>query len=71
MKLVKQYLKYHMIKHSTVKPFECEICKKRFKHKKSYEKHMNLGRHKKTEHEHDCDFCDEFRHTRFTCGPFC
>lgn len=57
---VKQYLKYHMNKHSTVKPFECDVCKKRFKHKKSYEKHMALGRHRKmTDVEHDCDFCDE------------
>lgn len=24
---VKQYLKYHMNKHSTVKPFECDVCK--------------------------------------------
>lgn len=53
-----------MIKHSTVKPYECEVCKKRFKHKKSYEKHMALGKHKKTETEHDCDFCDESFPTR-------
>ena len=25
---------------------------------------MNLGRHKKTEQEHDCDFCDESFATR-------
>lgn len=56
-----------MIKHSKVKPFQCVVCEKRFKHKKSYEKHMVVGKHKKKEeraNEHDCDFCDESFPTR-------
>lgn len=58
-----------MYKHSSVKPFQCEICKKRFKHKKTYEKHMNTGKHKivkdeMSEHEdetneHECEYCGE------------
>lgn len=49
-----------MKRHSKVKPFECDICNKRFKHKKSRDKHIRIGKHKQvTDFEQDCDFCDE------------
>lgn len=41
----------HMNKHSKEKPFECKDCHKKFKHKKTLEKHAARS--------HDCKDCDK------------
>ncbi|KAJ8939355.1 hypothetical protein NQ314_011150 [Rhamnusium bicolor] len=48
----------HIRKHSTSKPFDCQICSKQFKCKLGYTEHMNLHEHKKTKQEQVPDFCN-------------
>ena len=49
-------LKQHMVKHSKVKPFKCDICDVSFHHKSTKDRHMMVHT---GERPHACLHCDK------------